>query len=204
MSTNVDVTPVPHFADSRSTAQRTPSDLIQVQEVAAPTRALIGAALAVGAIFGFGGNFLPPSPQIVAHALSSIGLVVGCVTLALTFVQSNRVLVAAGLLAFAVSEIGMWNNGPHGDLSASAVASAFLFSAPALLLISIPRGLPIWSRVAGALAAIPFAAHAFQFMLGYPMSDPSPYAIVGYILLTVAVIGWSVAVVRPVTSRGAA
>ena len=204
MSTHVDVAPVPHFADSRSTGQETPSDLIQVQELAGPTRALIGAALAVGVVFGFGGNFLPQTAQIAAHAISSVGLVVGCTTLALTLLQQHRVFVAAGLFVLAACEIVMWNNGPQGDLSESAVADAFLFFVPALLLISIPRAFPIWSRIAGAIAAVPFGIHASQFLLGNPPSESSPYAVVGYMLLTIAVIGWIVGVVRPATSRSTA
>ena len=65
-----------------------------------------------------------------------------------------------------------------------------------------PARVPDWSRIAGALAAIPFGPHAFLFLMGEPPSESSPYATVGYILLTVAVIGWTLAVVRPATSRG--
>jgi hypothetical protein len=154
---------------------------------------LIAAALALGAGFGFGGNFLPPTPQIVAHALSSVGLAVGCLTLALAFAPQRRELVSAGLLVLAMCEIVMWNNGPQGDFSDAAVADAFMFFTPALLLISIPRGFPMWSRIAG-----------FLFLIGDPPSESSPYAIVGYTLLTIAVIGWIVTVVRPVAGRGTA
>jgi len=67
---------------------------------------------------------------------------------------------------------------------------------PGLLLISLPAGFPIWSRAAGALAALPFAAHAAQCLLGSPPAPDGPYAIAGYTLLSIAIVGWIVAVLR--------
>ena len=52
-----------------------------------PVRQLTAAALAVGVVFGFGGNFLPDLPQTFAHVVSSIGLVVGSATLALSLLR---------------------------------------------------------------------------------------------------------------------
>jgi len=162
-----------------------------------PDRRLTAAALAVGVVFGFGGNFLPELPQTLAHVISSIGLVVGSVTLALSLLRRRRELVAAGLLVLAMAELVMWNNGSSVELGDLAFSSSVMFYVPGLLLASIPRGFPIWSRMAGGLAAIPFGIHAVQFLLDASPSSSGPLAIAGYLLMSVAIIGWIVAILRP-------
>ena len=72
-----------------------------------------------------------------------------------------------------------------------------LVGVPGLLLVSIPRGFPIWSRIAAAVAAIPFGTHAVQFLLGASPSPSGPFAIAGYMLLSIAIVGWIVAILRP-------
>jgi hypothetical protein len=162
-----------------------------------PVRQLTAAALAVGVVFGFGGNFLPDLPQTFAHVFSSIGLVVGSAILALSILRQRRELVAAGFLVLAIAELVMWNNGSSVELGDLAFSSSVLFYVPGLLLVSIPRGFPIWSRIAGGLAAIPFGIHGVQFFLGESPSTSGPFAIGGYMLMSIAIIGWIVAILRP-------
>lgn len=48
----------------------------------------------------------------------------------------------------------------------------------------------------GALAAVPFAAHALAFFAGAAVETDGPLPSVGYALLTVTIVGWVVAVLR--------
>jgi hypothetical protein len=76
-----------------------------------------------------------------------------------------------------------------------------LFYVPALLLISVPPRFALWARAAGALAVLPFGIHAVVFLLG---GNPAEILqIAGYLLLSVAVIGWAVDVVRSARSAHA-
>lgn len=86
----------------------------------------------------------------------------------------------------------MWAGiGTGGEAS---FAAAVLFFAPALLLISLPPRFALWARIAGALATVPFGIYAGIFLLG---GNPAEVLeIAGYLLLSVAVIGWAVDVVR--------
>jgi hypothetical protein len=74
-------------------------------------------------------------------------------------------------------------------------AAATLYYVPALLMISLPVGLPRWWRAFGVLAAVPFGLYAFLFLLGREPSSQGVPAIAGYILLTIAVVGWIVSVI---------
>ena len=167
------------------------------------TRTLIVASLAVGAVLGFGGNFLAGTAQIVAHGISSIGLVVATALLALSFLRRGRDAVAAGYVLLTIAEIVLWNNGREGEIAETSFATSVLFYAPALLLISLPPAFPVWSRVAGALSGLAFGAHGGLFLLGSPQPSDGPLAGAGYALLTVALVGWIVATLRPTAATGA-
>jgi hypothetical protein len=197
MSTHTEIRDTPLVTARDATTRDTPVRFTGDPALRSGMRALVAASLAVGVVFGYGGNFLPPTPQTVAEALSSVGLVVGSVLLALAFQRQGRDAVAAGLLVLAAAEIVLWNNGRDGQLAVVGVAAAVMFYVPALLLISLPAVFPIWSRAAGALAALPFGAHAAQFLLGSPPSPGGPYAIAGYTLMSIAMVGWIVAILRP-------
>lgn len=196
MSTQLDTANNRSFTGTEATARHRAIDVGERAALDNPVRRLTAAALAVGVVFGVGGNFLPDTAQIFAHLLSSVGLVVGCVTLAVLLLHQRRDLVAAGLLVLAIAELGMWNNGPSTELSDIAFASSVAFYVPGLLLASIPAGFPIWSRIAGGLAAIPFGIHAVQFFLGDAPATSGAYAIAGYMLMSVAIVGWIVATLR--------
>jgi hypothetical protein len=164
MTTQLDIATNPPSTGTEATARHRALNDREGIALDYPVRQLTAAALAVGVVFGFGGNFLPELPQTFAHVVSSIGPVVGCVTLALSFLRQRRELVAAGLLVLAMAELVMWNNGSSVELGDLAFSSSVMFYVPGLLLASIRRGFPIWSRSAGGLAAIPFGIHAVQFL----------------------------------------
>jgi hypothetical protein len=197
MTTQLDIATNPPSTGTEATARHRALNDRDGMALDYPARQLTAAALAVGVVFGFGGNFLPELPQTFAHVVSSIGLVVGSATLALSLLRQRRELVAAGLLVLAMAELVMWNNGSSVELGDLAFSSSVMFYVPGLLLVSIPIGFPIWSRIAGGLAAIPFGIHAVQFFLGESPLPSGPFAIAGYMLMSIAIIGWIVAILRP-------
>lgn len=141
--------------------------------------------------------------QDLLHAVSSIGLVVAAALFALREARRGADLVAAGFAILAIAQVVMWAGA--GTESEASFAAAALFFAPALLLISLPPRFAIWTRIAGALAAIAFGAHGVAFLL----SGSPPEGLLNaedslaYPLLIIAVIGWAVDVIRTTRVVGA-
>jgi hypothetical protein len=159
-------------------------------------RVIIAGGLLVGVVLGMAGN-VPQEGwlQTLLYAVSSIGLVVATALLILREARRGDDLVAAGFAIFTIAEIIVWvGGGPTGPGGEAPFAAATLFYVPALLLISAPPRFALWARAAGALAAVPFGIHAVVFLLGWNPAEV--LQIAGYLLLSVAVIGWAVDVVR--------
>ena len=163
-------------------------------------RVVIVGGLLVGVVLGLGGNV--PEEGFLQNLLlvvSSIGLTVASVLLALREARHDTDLVAAGFAVFAIAEHVLWAAGTPDRVEGigTSFAAAVVFYVPALLLISLPSRFALWARVAGALAAIPFGISAVMYLGGVDQ-PPEVLEAVGYLLLTVAVIGWVVDVIRSV------
>ena len=172
-----------------------------IQMHRAPGRWVIAGALTVGAVLGFGGNFAPVGPvQDVLYALSAAGLVLGAVLLALEHAVTGHLLAASGFGLLALGESRLLNptDVPGGEAS---FAAGVLLYAPALLLIAASPWAPRWTRVVGVVAAVPFAAHALAYFAGAAVEPDGLIPSVGYTLLTVAIVGWVVTVLRSPTVR---
>jgi len=159
-------------------------------------RAIVIGGLAVGAVLGFGGNFVEPgNTQSILYALSAAGLITASVLLALQHASAGSRLTAAGFVLLALGEARVLNptDAPGGE---GSFAAGVLLYAPALLLIALAPWAPRWVRIVGATAAIPFAAHALIFLGGGAIDSTGPLAGVGYALLTVTIVGWIVQVRR--------
>jgi hypothetical protein len=159
-------------------------------------RTTIVGGLAVFVVLGLVGSVPEEGPlQDLLHAVSSIGLTVGAALLALREARRGGDLVAAGFAILALAQVVMWAGvGTGGEAS---FAAAVLFFAPALLLISLPPHFAIWTRAAGALAAIPFGAHGIAYLLsGNPPDGLLNAEDTAYPVLIIAVIGWAVDVFR--------
>jgi hypothetical protein len=171
-------------------------------ESSARERILIAAGFAVGAVLGMGGNFLPVGPaQNVAYGISALGLILASALFAARFARQGRDTVAVGFALLALAEGVVVSAGTPGDPGAEATfAGATALYVPALLLASLPAALPAWTRVVGALAAVPFGAHALLWWLGTAPPSSGPFAGIGYMLLTIAVVGWIITVLRAVPS----
>ncbi len=72
----------------------------------------------------------------------------------------------------------------------AAFAGTVALYVPALLLVSLPPGVQLIGRIAGVLAAVPFAAYAWLYFTGGKVDQTGPVASAGYGLLTIASIVW--------------
>lgn len=172
-------------------------------------RILIVVGFAIGAVLGFGGNFLPAGPpQNIVYAISSLGIIMGSALFAAWFARRGHSIVAVGFALLALAE-SISLSGLFLLASAPTFPGAYTFAAGvalyavALPLASVPPAFPIWTRIAGALAAIPFAAHGLLWLLGRSPAPSGPLASIGYVLLIVAIVGWMITVLRaaPLSQR---
>jgi hypothetical protein len=66
----------------------------------------------------------------------------------------------------------------------------------ACLLISVPKGFELWTRITGTLAAVPFGVYVALWVGGASPSADGPVAGVGWMMLTVTIVGWIIAALR--------
>lgn len=155
--------------------------------------------LLVGAIFGALGSIFvnPVELQIILYEISSIGLTAASVLLAIKFIRENNDLLATGFLIFAIGEaimtVGM-SSGPVGGQPSFGAGMALYV--PGLLFISIPKGFPIWTRITGMAATIPFTIAAVRIFLGDEVLSTSAMPGIGYGLLILTIIGWVFTLVK--------
>lgn len=154
--------------------------------------------LAIGALFGTSGSiFTEPILQIVLYQISSIGLTVACAILTIKFLRENNDLIAAGFLLFAIGEAVMTAGAASGSVGGQASFGAGMaLYVPALFLISIPKTFPLWTRISGIAATIPFSTAASIIFLGGQALSTSPIPGAGYGLLVITIIGWILTIVR--------
>jgi hypothetical protein len=166
-----------------------------------PTRLDIIAAigLAVGGAFGIAGTFVgQPAVRQELWAIDGVGLIVATALLALKYFRKGDDCVAAGFLVFVAGETLVLSDTAAG-LAASVPffgAGVALWSA-SLLMTSLPKAFPIWSRPSGIVAAVLFATSAGRIFGGtqlLPTSAPLPS--VGYPFLVLALLGWIVRLLK--------
>ena len=152
------------------------------------------AGLAMGVVLGMSGNFFKPGAvQNFLYALSSMGLVAAVPVLAIRQARAGRMLPAAGFIVLAVAEMLIWTGGPG---SLASFAAGVMFYVPALLLISLPSGLPPAARIIGAVAALPWAIFAGAYLIDPKAAPILALQIVGYLLFSAAAVSWLVVAVR--------
>ncbi|HET8853653.1 MAG TPA: hypothetical protein VFN02_14120 [Ktedonobacteraceae bacterium] len=187
---------------SESVVANTPTRI----ESSMPHRILIVVGLAIGAVLGFGGGFLPAGPpQNIAHALSSLALIMGWTLFAAWFARRWHPLVVVGFALLALAESinlsGLFLSAGAPTFPADyAFAAGVALYAVALPLTSVPPAFPLWTRIVGTLAALPFAAHALLWLLGRSPDPSGPLATIGYILLIITIVGWIITILRTAPS----
>ena len=156
---------------------------------------LVAVGLAVGAVLGLIGDQLPlGATHVLMLLVSSVGLVVGTVLLALWHLRRGRTLLGAGFAILTVAEMLIWATGGPLMGDEASFGAGVAFYVPALLLVAVPAVLPLWSRAAAALATLPFGGLAVTELTG-----GTPWAVLqdaGYGLLTLSLIGWALEIVR--------
>jgi len=163
----------------------------------APTRLDLVAAigLAIGGAFGLAGTFVGEAAvRQELWAIDAVGLILATSLLAIRYFRQGNDCVAAGFLVFIAGETLLLSNTAAG-LAASVPsfgAGVALWSA-SLLMTSLPKAFPVWSRLSGIVGAILFAISAGRIFWGeqlLPISAPFPS--LGYPFLVLAFVGWIV------------
>ena len=160
------------------------------------TRSIIVGGLVVGAVLGFGGNFVEQNDtKSVLYGLSALGLILASVLLAVEHAARGHRLAAAGFALLALGETRVLNptDAPGGEAS---FAAGVLLYVPGLLMIAMSTWAPRWVRLVGAVAAVPFAAHSLIHLGGGAIDSTGPLAGTGYALFTVTIVGWILTVLR--------
>jgi hypothetical protein len=144
--------------------------------------------LALGAIFGPAGTFVPQGGlQALLWAIDGAGLVMATALLGLKYFRQEEDIVAAGFLVFAIGE-GVLISGSAGG---PAYATGVTLWSLALLLTSIPRLFALPVRIVGIMAAVLFAIVAVRMFLGEPLSPiASPLPFFAYPFLVFTLLGW--------------
>ncbi len=156
---------------------------------------IAATGVAVGGIFGLAGTFVgQPAVRQEFWALDGVGLIVATSLLAVKYFRKGEDCVAAGFLVFVAAEALVLSDTAAGLAATvpSFGAGVALWSA-ALLMTSLPKVFPIWSRLSGIVAAILFAATAGRIFWGeqlLPTQAPLPSA--GYPFLVLTFVGWIV------------
>ncbi|HVY08420.1 MAG TPA: hypothetical protein VHB46_20785 [Burkholderiales bacterium] len=151
--------------------------------------------LVLGALLGLAGSFAPTdSLRGIAWGLDGTLLVVAAALLAVYCLRRNLELLAAGFLVFIAGQ-ALVVSGSAMSLEASSplfAAGAALWAA-SLVLISIPRVMPMLGRASGAVAAVLFAATSLQIFFGRsltPLSEPLPFFAYPVFVLTLFTWAW--------------
>jgi hypothetical protein len=150
--------------------------------------------LALGAIFGPAGTFVPPGGlQALLWAIDGTGLVMATALLCLKYFRQEEDIAAAGFLVFAIGE-GVLISGSAGG---PAYATGVVLWSLALLLTCIPRLFALPIRIVGIVAAVLFAVVAVRIFLGEPLSPTaSPLPFFAYPFLVFTLLGWIWSLVR--------
>lgn len=164
-----------------------------------PVKVLAVIGLALGAVLGMAGTMVAAQTlRSTLWAIDAVGLIVATSLLAVHYFRTQDDFVAAGFLVYAIGESVMLG-GTAGTLAASIpsfAAGSALWSA-SLLLVSIPRTLALWTRVAGIVGGLLFAITAASVFRGgaiSPLSRPLPFF--AYPFLVLSFIGWAVAIFK--------
>ena len=162
------------------------------------TNHLASIGLAIGAVFGLSGLFFTePVTQTCLFVISGVGLSAGLALLSVKFLRENDDCLAAGFMLFSIGEAILTCNTPAEESTADAsFACGMLFYVVAFILISLSKRFPLWLRLTGLAAAIPFSIAAARFLLGYGIDSSDTFPGMGYGLLTLCIVGWIITLLR--------
>lgn len=152
------------------------------------------AALVIGGLLGMAGTFVSSaSTRGLLWGLDGTALIVATAILAIHHVRRGNDVVAAGFLVFVAAET-LIVAGSAMDLEASRplfAAGAGLWAA-SMALVSAPRVMPAWLRLAAIAGAALFLLVAVQILSGAlltPLTRPLPFF--AYPFLAATLFGWA-------------
>ena len=161
---------------------------------------VIAVSLAIGVVLGLVGSFMPEGAALrTSWVVSGLGLIVGWLLLAARQARISQDRVAAGLAIMALGESVLFAGVAFGaDVQTGVFGGGAALYFAGLLLACLSTVFPLWTRVAGTVAAVLFIIAALQIYAGQQVAvvDPSPIVIGGYTMLSVANVGWIIAVLR--------
>jgi hypothetical protein len=175
--------------------------------VKAPLNIVAAVGLALGAIFGMVGSVvIAPNLRAISWAVDGTGLIVATVILALGYFRAGKDAVSSGFLIWAIGEAVMLG-GTAGTLQTSVpsfAAGAALWSA-ALFLTCLPKEFAAWTRTAGIIGALLFAATSARIFWGNaltPLSRPLPFFAYPFLVITFAGWMWPLLKRQPAADKG--
>lgn len=154
---------------------------------------LIVIGFIIGAGLGLGGSMSTPGStmQKVVWEISSLGLIMASILYARTSPMSGDVLASSGLVILAIAEAVMSGGTLLGESGSQATFGAGMaLYGPALILIAVSSYFALWIRGAAALSAIAFLIGAMKIFTGEVTPSSSMFPSAGYMLMTLATIGW--------------
>lgn len=162
-------------------------------------RILAIAGLIAGGVLGMAGSIVSASDvRSLCWAIDGVGVIIAAAILALTFVRSGRLEVAAGFLIYAIGEsvmLGGTAMSLEGSIPAFAAGTA-LWSA-GLTLTSVPRVFAIWTRLAGLISAVLFGIVSLSIFRGIPLTPIAhPLPFFAYPFLVLTFVGWIAAILK--------
>lgn len=157
------------------------------------------AGLALGGVLGMAGTFASRANiRNIAWEIDGLALIAATSLLAIKYFRKGCDAIAVGFLIFAIGESVMLSGmaaGLEGSVPAFAAGTALW--ATGMLLISFPRELSLWVRIAGFAASILFIVTATRIFWGEaltPLSSPLPFFAYPFLVLTFG--GWIWTLVR--------
>ena len=164
-----------------------------------PQEIIASIGLILGATFGIAGTFVSSDAvRQIFWGIDGIGVIVGTTLLAIRFFRAGQDIVAAGFLVFALGETLLVSGTPAGlDASVPSFGGGVALWSTGLLLVSLPRVLAMWLRVAGAAAAALFTIVAARIFSGehlLPTSSPLPFF--AYPVVVINFLGWIATLLR--------
>jgi len=161
-------------------------------------RILAVLGLIAGGVLGMAGSIVASDHvRAVCWAIDGVGVIIATMIMALTFVRSGRLEVAAGFLIYAVGESVMLGGTAMSlQQSVPAFAAGTALWCAGLTLTSVPRVFATWTRLAGLISAVLFGTVSITIFRGIPLTPIThPLPFFAYPFLVITFIGWIVAIV---------
>ena len=158
------------------------------RQIAAP------CGLVVGAICGVAGTFVSSaSLRGLLWGIDGVALVIAGALLTIYHFSRGNDLVASGFLVFVAGEtLVLATASAPLNSSGPVFASGASLWAASLVLVSVPRVMPLWVRIVAIVAAVLFAVVSAQLFLGQPLNALSrPLPFFAYPLLAATMMGWA-------------